>query len=191
MIGHMKVGNEWRNVIHYEFPSYVPTTGELQEAVDELDGDYKTGFQAIWPNEFGMDQYEARRVDLPDLPSAFFTATAGTWIGTASQDLLPLQTALLVTWKAPTAFPRTTRSYLPAGTEADNDTQGDPNPALITIANAFAVAVINLSITAQVDARKVAVKYTGTPRSVTTSNTIVTFVTKTVWASVRKRRIGI
>lgn len=188
---HMGVANECRTTAHYEFFSYIPSITELQEFIDNLDAAYKVELQSFYPNEIGFDSYDVRRVDTGDLPTVQFIATAGAWVGLHSGDPLPYQTAPLVTFGAPSTFPRTTRTYLLPPVELYNGSSGDPDGVWITACEAWADAVFELDVTGQVNPDKVAVKYGGTPRAVIADNEVETRVVKTVWASQRRRRIGI
>lgn len=182
---------ELRNIHHYEFFGYTPDTAELQEAVDAIDTNYKSNLQSDFVNDISFYGYDVRRVDVGDLPTVEFTATAGTWSGTNVNDPLPTQVSALVTWKAPTTFPRTTRSYLFPMGEIANDSSGNIAAAQITRNAAFGDDMRTLSITGQIDADKVAVQYGGTPRAVTAHNDVLSVVAAPIWATQRRRRPGV
>jgi len=190
-IGHQQGNKEWQNVTHYEFTAYDPTTVEQQDFIDNLQAPYATNFQAGWPNETGLDSWTMRRVDLPSLPTGSFVATLGAFVGLDSGDPLPKQTAGMITFGAFTVFPRGTRTYVAPPTEVRNDPSGNPDTTWITSMGLWALSVLSVPVVGQVNALKTAVKYTGTPRAVTSNNVVTSTLVKAVWASQRRRRSGI
>jgi hypothetical protein len=182
---------EMRNVHHYEFPSYVPSLAELQEAVDGVDGSYKANLITGFVNEVDFYAYDVRRVDVADLPAVEMIATAGGWQGTSVIDPLPSQICALVTFKAPTTFPRTTRTYLFPMSEGNNDNSGTLNGALLGLLGTWADSLYTLIIVGNTNARKVAVKYGGSPRVVIASNELITRKVSGLWATQRRRRLGV
>lgn len=183
-------GTELRNVLHYEFAGYVPDSSQLQEAVDDLDGKYKTRLQSKFSDNVTFNAYDVRRVDTADLPAAEFVATAGTWSGTNATDQLPAQLSALYVGKAPTQFPRTVRTYhFPFGQD-QNDVNGTVLAGARTAVGSWGTDVLTLDVTGGLDPDRVAVKYTGDPRVVTDDNEIETGSGKSKWATMRKRRLG-
>lgn len=182
---------EFRNIHYYEFFNYVPTTTELQEAVDAIDTAYKSRLQTFFADDVTFTGYVVRRLDVGGLPGSDFTATAGNWSGTNTNDPLPTQVAALVTWKAQTTYPRSTRSFIGGLTEANNGTDGKIQSGLITALENFASDMLSLAITAQVDADKVAVTISGTPPAVTDHNDVSTYSATPIWATQRRRRLGV
>lgn len=182
---------EMRNIHHYEFPGYTPSTTEMQEAVDALDAVYKTELKPAFPNELVMYGYDVRRVDIGDQPTVEYNATAGDWVGDSAVDPLPPQICGLVTWKAVTAFPRTTRSYIFPFTENANSNQGKPESATVTRMEDFGLDIRTLPITGQSDAVKLAVKYGGTPRVVTDSNVVTNVTVSNSYKTQRRRGFGV
>lgn len=189
--GDFKDLDQLRNVHHYEFPGYVPVTTELQEAVDALDAAYKSNLQATFSDTVDFEKYGVRRVDIGGLPEADFVATAGSWSGTDGLAPLPTQVSALVSFKAPTVFPRGSRMYLYPFTEGANNTNGLIDSIKLTAMLAAGSAMLTLVITAQPDATKMAVKYSGTPRAVTASNLLTTVFVNSNWATQRRRRRGV
>lgn len=182
---------QMRNVHHFEFPGYTPSTTELQEAVDAVDASYKTNLKPAMPNDTQSYGYDVRRVDIGDQPSIEYNATAGDWVGDSAVDCLPPQCAGLVTWKALTAFPRTCRSYLPPFTENANNASGKPESATITRMEDFGLDLVTLAITGQTDANKVSVKYGGSPRAVIDSNPTDTVTVSDFFQTQRRRTFGV
>lgn len=189
--GSYLTADQLRNVHHYEFFGYVPTPTELQEAVDAIDTAYKTHLRANFTLAVAMLAYDVRRVDVGDLPTVEFVATAGIWLGTLTGDSLPPQVSGLVTWKAQTPFPRSTRSYLWPMGEGVNDADGEPSPGALSDMADFADDMFSLVITAQIDADKQAVKYGGDPRLVVDSNDVDVKSIANLWATQRRRRRGV
>jgi hypothetical protein len=189
--GDIENADQVRNVHHYEFPGYTPNTSELQEAVDAIDAAYKTNLQSFFATTVSINAYDVRRVDVPDLPSDETPATAGGWVGGNAVSHLPNQVSALVTFKAPTVFPRSSRAYMFPFTEADNITGGIISTGLLVALADWGSAMLSLAITGQTAAAKVAVKYTLTPPRVTAWNTIDTVTVSNVWATQRRRRKGV
>jgi hypothetical protein len=98
---------------------------------------------------------------------------------------------MLVTWKAPTAFPRSTRTYLFPFVVATGSPGGAINLPQQTAAGVFQLALEQLAITAQPDAQKVAVQYGGVPRVVTASNIVFASPITNIFATQRSRRYGV
>ena len=184
-------GTQLRNIHHYQFFQYVPDAAQLQEAVDAVDAAYKSNLQAELHSSVQVYAYDVRRVDLPDLPTIEYQATAGGWFGTETSTKMPNQVSALVTFKAQTAFPRTTRTYhFPMG--QDQNTAGGVIAAA-TLANleAWAADMLTLDITGALDADKSAVRYASDPRIVVESNDVELYTVTNVWATQRRRKIGI
>lgn len=182
---------ELRNIHHYEFFGYVPDATQLQEFVDGVDSVYKTDVLAYYPNEITVYGYDVRRVDIGDLPTVEFLATAGSWTGSSGATPLPTQNAALTTFKAPTTFPRTTRTYHFPFSEAALDTTGELETVVQTGLNTWGNNMLEISITGGLNADKVAVSYGGDPRAVTDDNEVETVSTSKVYATQRRRRKGV
>lgn len=183
--------DQLRNIHHYEFPGYVPVTTELQEAVDALDAAYKTNLQARFVTGVNMEAYDVRRVDVGSLPAQQFVPTAGSWAGTNANVYLPPQVAAMLTFKAPTAFPRTSRCYLWVMGNDTNGSEGIISSSTLVSCLNFGNAIFTLAITAQPDAQKVSVKYSGIPRVVSASNVLTTVGIDNSWKTQRRRRRGV
>lgn len=182
--------DQYRNVLHYEFPGYVPQAADLQAAVDAIDTTYKNRLQALFPLTLSFQGYDVRRVDTPDEPTQFVSPTGGGWAGSDTAQTLPPQTSLLVTFKAPTTFPRTARSYLFPLTEEWNASNGRVVAGALANALSWGTELLALAIPLQPDAVKVTVRYGGDPRVVTASNVLTTVRVASRWATQRSRRPG-
>lgn len=180
-----------RYVWHYEFPGYVPTAPELQEFVDNLDGILDELFKPLLSSQWSSIAYDVRRVDVGDLPTVEYVATTQPWNGSSSSSLLPRQTALLVRWAAPTAYPRTARTYFAGWPESANDTNGTAVLAITAAAALVGSAMEEIEVTGQVDAQKTTVQYGGTPRVVTDSNQVFYVSTAATWRTQRRRVPGV
>lgn len=183
--------HEQRNVHHYEFPGYVPSTVQLQEVVDGLDVIYRTHLQGSFHSGLEVYGYDVRRVDLGDLPTLLFTPTAGAWVGSAAGDPLPPMVSGLVSFKAATEFPRTSRTYLFTIAEGANTAQGIVGAGTVTAMTDWGNSILDIFVTGAADAVKVAVRYGGDPRVVVASNPLTTVVANAIWASQRRRRQGV
>lgn len=189
--GLIGTGVECRNVHHYEFPGYVPTTAELQSAIDDLSTDYLVELQAHQHPQLSNYGFDVRRVDLGDQPTLELVAANQPYAGTGLNQLLPRQVALMVRWKAPTAFPRNCRSYLAGFTSTDNDGNGVATASLVTAATAWGDSVEALTVAGQADANKVSVRYGGTPRVVVASNPVTFESVAGTWRTQRRRTPGV
>lgn len=180
-----------RNIHHYEFPGYVPTSDELEEAAQGLADAYETHLFDAFSNQVTFNAMDLRRVDVGDQPTQEFVPTDWPDTGNASGSMLPPQVSALATWKAPTAFPRSTRTYLFPMTVSVLTALGFMTSGLLTSLDNFGLALEELSVTGQVDAQKVAVKYSGDPRVVTDSNIVFQTPAGNIWATQRSRRYGV
>jgi hypothetical protein len=180
-----------RNVVHYEFPTTVPSPAQLQAFVNVLDNDYKDNLQTPLSPNVSIHSYDVRRVDIGDQPTLTLTPAAGAWVGGSTGEQLPEQLAALVTWRAFSTFPRTTRSYIFPFTEADNTGNGNLSAASLAFLEAFALDVMSILYEAGLSANKVAVEYGGTPRVVVASNAVTTREVSPHWATQRRRRLGV
>ena len=180
-----------RNIHHYSFPDYVPGDSAKQSFVDEFDQNMKTRFQALYSDEVSIASYGLRRVDSASQPEDDIVPTNGAWDGTATASLLPTQSSALITWKAFTTFPRSTRSYLFPFTQAALEVSGLITSAAITSMTAYGGDILEIVIPGQNNAVKVAVKYTGDPRTVTSENVVTAVFTNSNWATQRGRRRGV
>lgn len=189
--GSFDNATQLRNIHHYEFNGYVPTQTQLQEAVDALDAAYKVELIAYFVNEVQMVSFDVRRVDIGNLPTIEFAATAGEWVGTSAVDPMPAQVSGLVTFKSPTVYPRSSRAYIWPFSEGNNTSSGQISTNAQTAMEDWADAVISLTITGGADADKVAVQYGGTPRAVVDSNILLSSFVNPIWATQRRRRLGV
>ena len=189
--GSLGTGIQLRNIHHYEFFGYTPDATILQEFVDNLDAAYKTNLQALFANEVTVRAYDVRRVDVGNLPAVEFVPTAGAWSGTETANNYPAQVSVLVTFKAPTAYPRTTRTYLFPMSVDQATINGDPAAGTITACNAWADAMFTIDVTGAIDPDKVAVKYGGDPRVVIDSNDVLTRIVNPVYSTLRSRKPGV
>lgn len=182
---------ELRNIHHYEFFNYVPETSQLQELVDGIDTAYKSNLQTAFHDEIDFYEYDVRRVDVGDQPTRTFTATAGTWSGSSTADAIPSQVSAMVTFKALTAFPRSTRTYLfPFGANQLNS-DGTVTSGAVNAMKDWADDMLEITITGGLNADKQAVKYGGDPRAVTDSNDLSQRSVKNVYATQRRRKVGV
>jgi len=178
------------NTHHYEFPFATPSVGDLQSLVNLIDGAYKTRLQARYSPLASLGNYEVRRVDLPNLPSLPFSATAGSWVGTAAGNSLKPDNAALTIFKAIAPFPRSSRTYHFPMTVAANTADGTVIAGVITNCQEWADDLLTLPNISGNAVEKVAVKYTGTPRSVTDENDLEFSTTSNIWYKQTSRRYG-
>jgi len=191
IVGTSPGPNALRNIHHYEFPGYVPTTGELEEAMQVLADAYGELLQPQHTNSITYNSIEYRRVDVGDLPTNEYIPTGWPFSGTASGNMFPPQVSALLVWKAGTTFPRSTRTYLFPFATATGSATGTILLTVRTVMENFANAIEELDVTGQPPAQKVAVAYGGTPRAVVASNLVSATVPDSVFATQRSRRYGV
>jgi hypothetical protein len=182
---------QMRNIHHYEFSGYVPDATQLQEFVDGVDAAYKSRLQSIFNQLIDVNAYGVRRVDVGEQPEADFIPTAGGWTASNAANSMPSHIAAIVSFKAATAYPRSTRTYLFPFSEDTNDANGTlTTGALLSMVN-WGQDMLEISITAGSNAIKVAAEYAGTPRVVSDWNQVTTIVASQTWGTMRKRKPGI
>jgi len=178
------------NVHHYEFPGYVPDETQLQEFVDNIAAVYEEQILQYHTALVSYEAIEVRRVDVGDLPSVDLIPDGWPVAGAATAPTQAPQVAALVVWKAATAFPRSTRSYLPVFFSAAVGPQGQVASAIRTVLAGFATIMEEIDITGDPPAQKVAVQYGGDPRVVVASNLVTAAPIPTAWGIQRRRRVG-
>lgn len=189
--GLLNGSGQLRNVMHYEFPGYTPNDTELQSFVDNLDDDFRDYLEPLYASTVALTGYGVRRVDIGDQPEFEFIPTAGTWVGDDAGTQLPPQVSAMVTWKAPTAYPRTCRSYLWPMTESGNSTAGSIEATYRTAIFGWATDSMTVVVAGQSSAQRVAVEYGGDPRVVTAANVVETASNLATWRTQRRRRLGV
>lgn len=182
---------EFRNVHHYDSGAVVLDTAQQQLLANTIDDDYKSNLQAVLSTSIEFYAYDIRRVDIASLPAIEYVPGAGVWTGSAVGDKLPEQIAALLTMKAQTTFPRTTRTYLFGFVESENGSSGSIASNLLSAINLWAADVQTLTITGPITLAKVAVKYTGSPPAVTAFNEVFPSPAGSSWATQRRRRRGV
>lgn len=184
--------SECRNIHHYDFGALVASYSDLQQATDHILARYAAQLQASFHTSveyYGMDW---RRVDVPNMPTTEQSPTGGSWFGTNTGDLMPTQNCVILRWSAPTAFPRTCRTYISGFVEGHNDADGTPAATLIGVCNTLAHDLHTFSINAGINTLyKVSVTYGGTPRAVTAYNPVSDLDTNNAWYIQRRRRPGV
>lgn len=180
-----------RNVAHYLFPDYDPDSTQKLAFVNELDSKIKNRLQTLFHTGVQVNTYGMRRVDSPNQPEIDVTPTAGAWFGTLAGNQLPEMNSALVTWKAFAQFPRTTRTYMfPFSVAASTSTAGLTAGALTQL-NSYATDMLNIVVSGAATAQKVAVKFTGTPRVVTSFNVVTAAAVAGRFRTQRRRRLGV
>lgn len=182
--------NQFRNIHHYEFAGYVPTDTQLQEFVDNFDAAHKARLQSVTNENITYYAYDVRQVDVGDLPSREFIPTLGAWDGSNSAAVLPYQVAAIITWKAYSTFPRSTRMYVFGLTENASAAGGVLEAGMVTVLQNLGDDLLTIDITGGLDPDKQAVEYGGDPRVVVDANDVETVMVSPFWGTQRKRRPG-
>ena len=188
--GRDSSGNQFRNIHHYEFFGSVPDNTTLQELIDGIDAAQKTRLQSLVANTITYYAFDVRRVDVGDLPTIEMVPTAGAWTGSLSAAVLPYQVAAIITWKALTAFPRTTRAYIFGLTENASTTDSRLEAGVVAALTNLGNDLLTINVTTGIDPDKVAVEYGGDPRAVVDSNDVSVVMVSPFWGTQRRRRPG-
>lgn len=181
----------YRHVAHYEFPAYVPLVADIQDAIDDLDAAYKARWQTVFTDDIVLEGYDVRRVDIADQPTIGYVGPNNPWAGTNVGDCNVPQSALLCTFKALTTFPRTTRTYMFPTNSGTLSAGGRVDAATTIVLNAWGADVVQLLVVGDTDAQKVAVKYTGTPPTVTSSNQVTIVTSSSNFSTLDSRKSGV
>jgi len=189
--GNSNDGNALRNVHYYNVSGTTLSVAQQQELVDGVDSAYKAFLQAILADTVAISAYDVRQVDLPDLPAIEYIPTAGAWGGTENSDQLALQLCALTTFKAPTVYPRTSRTYHFPMTEFSNTGDGRLDPSAQTDCNLWAAGMQSIPVTGGLNPEKCTVKFGGDPRVVTDFNILQSFITARNFATQRRRKRGV
>lgn len=135
----MSVGtNELRNI--FWVAGAYAIIDNAQDIVDYIAGAWTTGSTGNHLTDrlssgfslYGADVKDVADVENPTIPYAI---TGGSIAGAASGDLLPLQTCLLITFKALTARPNQSRKYLGGFCEPSHDGAGWTTDVKTIVAN--------------------------------------------------------
>jgi len=183
-------GGAQYNIHHYEFPGFVPTTGEAEEACQALADVYEEVLMGQFADQVTFEEIEYRRVDVADLPTAVYVPTGWPRAGGGTGVSLPSQVAAVLRWVGNTTFPRSARTYLPSFVAGTLATNGQLTGAVQAVMNTAALAMEQLEITGQPDAQKVAVQYGGAPTAVIASNLVSQRPVEGTWGIQRRRRRG-
>ena len=183
--------DEFRNIHYYEFPFYVPTIVQVQEAVDAIDAAYKTHLRSRMGTGFTYYAFDVRRVDVGEQPTLEYTATSGSWAGLETSEEIPFQNSALVSFKALAAFPRNARTYVFGWTENSNVSGGLVGSGSVTALGQWGAAMLELNITGDLNADKQSVEFGGVPRAVVENNDVTEVIVGNVWATQRRRRRGV
>lgn len=178
------------NVHYFEFPEYIPTAPQIQEAIDGIDDAYKL-LQTRFAADVDLLGYDVRRIDVANLPSAIYTPTAGLWSGTAAGASLPSFCSVLVTFRSFTTYPRTARTYLPSFAVGSSAAQGAVSSAAITQVAGWATAIQIQPISGANDVIKQTVRFTtGTNRIVDLANDLTSYTIASEYSPLSKRKRG-
>ena len=184
-------GVEMRNTHYYVSPDGQIPNSNIQDAVDDLLSKYQTRLAARLVPAVSYYAVDVRQVDSPGLPSAEFTPTAGSWVGTNATATMPLQLCALVNWKSPTVKPRLSRVFISGFGEDTNIEPGVITPGLQGNLESLAADLETLTIAAQADFEKVAAQWNVAGTYVTDANSVTAAPISTTWYSQRRRRPGV
>lgn len=181
-------GGAQYNTHHYEFPGYVPTEEEAEEACQNLADAYEEALLTVFSEQVAFSEIEYRRVDVGNLPTAVYIPTGWPVTGGSVQASLPHQVAAVCRWVGITEFPRSSRIFLPSFTAGSLGGGGFISTGAVIAVDTLAIALEQLEVTAQPDAQRVAVHYSGDPSAVVASNLVSARPTQNVWGIQRRRR---
>lgn len=181
---------EVRNILYYDCAD-VLSAAQGQETADAVRGAYALLQPGdVMDNAWSVYGIDLRRVDVADLPSAFYQFTSGTLSGSAISDKgLPNQIACVVSLMAPTTTPRRARMYI-AGIAGDGWADGGGfTEELTDNVGDMVEALDTLTVTGDTLLR-VAAQWSGSPPAVTAFNRLQSYIVRGNPGTQRKRRIG-
>lgn len=109
-------------------------------------------------------------------------------VGTAAGDLLPRETAGLISFRTGFAGRKNRgRMYLPFPSEALNDANGHPTAAYVTAADALGDFVVNTPAFAPAGTATITLEALSFPSDIPQGRQITAYTTSTRWASMRTR----
>lgn len=184
-------GQRIMNAYYYDASGAVEGASIVELADAIWDAYDNSGLDSLQCDDWSYAGIELRRVDVANLPAIEAAPTGGAKAGLNSNEVLPLQVALLVTGTALTAYPRRVRTYL-GGLSEGGVANGLWNAGHLTAATAFVAAMDTLQITA-VELERVAVELGGSAGApvVTSFNRVLSYTPRPVPATQRRRRIGV
>lgn len=180
-----------RNIHHYSFVDGVASEAQLQELVDGVNAAYKTNLQTTLSPLYDTLPTEVRRVDIAGFPSGESNPTTGLWTGTNTADPMPPQICALVTWKAASIYPRTSRAYVGGFGEGNNTSSGRLGLGLVDLLEDFAADLLSISATGATAWAKVAVTYQADPRKTVDSNQLTSYTANAIWSQQKRRKFGV
>lgn len=185
------LGQEVRNVLHYEGAQESLTASEATELANDFRGDFTstTGLVGALSNDWTLYGVAVRRVDEAGWPTVELGFTAGPLVGTNAAENLPTQVALLVHGTAYAQKPNRVRTYF-GGMPETQSVDGLWSPAVQTLFLTFAAVLHSESIGGDLWER-VAVEWSGDRTHVVAWNTIENYFVTPVPATQRRRRIGV
>lgn len=173
------------NVLHYEVTTVVGATVTDANVADAMDALYAPLLKPMIPASCSYYGTKAQVILLAryDAQTSFLSQGPGTAVG----DLLPTQSAGLVSWRTGFASRnRRGRSYLPASGEADNTNQAKPSAGYLTLMANWAAAYI-AGITVVNGAGSVTLTPVIWSRETGLLTQVTSSIVRTQWATIRKR----
>lgn len=183
------LGQEVRNVFYYETAHESLSAAQLQEVADDIRALYVAQIGAAnISNDWALYGVSIRRVDVAGIPGIDVGFTSGTLSGTATNESLPSQIAMLAHGVSYVAKPNRVRSYL-AGLVENHLVDGYWAAAAMTQRLNLINALDTLTIDG-VSWERVAAQWNTAHTLVDDWNQIATYFISDVPATQRRRRIG-
>ena len=181
---------ECRNILYYDCAD-VLSAAQGQEVADAVRAAYSNlvnpnGQEDAW-SLYGID---LRRVDVADLPGAFFQFTSGALVGVESSIKgMPNQIACVVSLQAPTTKPRRARMYVAGMSIGSWEDGGTFSGTYVGWVEDMVDDLDTITVTGDTLLR-VAAQWSGSPPAVTATNRLQSYIVRDNPGTQRKRRIG-
>ena len=183
------LGQEVRNVYHYETTHESLSAAQLQELADDIRAAWVSAVGAVnQSNDWSLYGISTRRVDVAGIPGIDVGFTSGALAGTATNESLPSQIAMLAHGVAYVAKPNRVRTYL-SGLVENHLSDGIWASAAMTARLNLMNALDTLTIDG-VSWERVSVEWNLAHTAVVEWNQMFTYFVSEVPATQRRRRIG-
>lgn len=176
------------NVLYYDHAA--EDDGIKQEIADALRAAWASNLTAVMSSSWSLTEVRVRNVSLAGTLSQTFVPTLGTLVGTASGQLVPTQSALLVVTIGPSVKPNRTRTYL-GGFTISAMNGGLITAGVVTNAINWGNAVKSLVTATEGTFLRQSVEWVGPPMVVGDANPVSTVRVFNIPATQRRRRIGV
>lgn len=188
-IKQLVAGQECRNVWHYRSVGDSLTAGDLTDLADTIRAGFAGQGAGNIPNDWQIYGITVRRVDEAGWPGTEVGFTSGPFVGTATNDTLPTQVALLTHGTVMAQQPNRVRTYH-TGLAENHCVDGVWTTAIRSQKLLVDTTLASINLVDAGEIVRVAVKWDPTRSYVVDSNDITTWFSSSIPATQRRRRIG-